>query len=211
MFAPSLLSTLLLTYTVVSATPVATVNKLLITLPISRRVNATSLRGLYQHDLKRAQAFKAHGKSGSAGAQLDNTPATNEAVLYIAEVGVGSPATNCKCSYRVVHPLLIHPSVIRQSHHRHWEVTFFLSLTICCPNVLNSSSIALTLGSGQGKVMSQRTQVTTLETKSYVPFHRPVSHLLTFTFTKLVASLFLTDPDCSLVGFLPQIIQNDLV
>ena len=114
MFAPLLLSARLLALTTVSATPVATVvDKHLVTLPISRHVNATSLRGLYQHDLKRAHALKACGKASSEGAELIGTPATNQAVNYIAEVKVGSPPTTCECLYGVVHLLPIPSLFIR--------------------------------------------------------------------------------------------------
>ena len=113
MFAPSLLSTLLLAFAVVSATPIATIDKSLITLPVSRRVNVTSLRGLYQHDLKRAHALKACGKASSEGAELVGTPATNQAVNYIAEVKVGSPPATCECLYGVVHLLPIPSLFIR--------------------------------------------------------------------------------------------------
>ena len=116
MFAPLLLSTLLLAFAVVHATPVATIDKPLITLPISRRVNVTSLRDLYQHDLKRAKALKARGKAGSVGTELVDTPATNQAVEYIAEVKVGNPPTACECSYGVVPHLLIR-SFVRRSPH----------------------------------------------------------------------------------------------
>jgi len=103
MFAPPLLLILLLSFAVVSATPVTTVDKPLITLPISRRVNAMSIRGLYQYDLMRAQALKARGNAGSMGAELINTPVTNQAVAYTADVKVGSPPTKCECSYGVIH------------------------------------------------------------------------------------------------------------
>lgn len=98
MFTPSLLSTLLLAFAAVSATRVATIDKSLITLPISRRVNAMSPGGLYRHDLERAQAFGARGNAGDVGAELTNTNATNMVVSYIAKVKVGEPPTTCKCS-----------------------------------------------------------------------------------------------------------------
>ncbi|KAF5352504.1 hypothetical protein D9756_005889 [Leucocoprinus leucothites] len=98
-FPNTLLITLLLVCSV-AANPIVEVRSSHVTLPLSRRVNVTSVHNLVQHDLKRAKALKARGKA-LAGDRLTaeeaasvNQPVDNQAVTYIASVGVGSPATN---------------------------------------------------------------------------------------------------------------------
>jgi len=175
MFTPSLLSTLLLAFAVVSATPL-TKNKPLVTLPISRRVNAASLRGLHHHDLKRAQALGARGKAALT-AELVDIPATDGIFRYTIDIEVGSPPTTCECSYGVIHPLPIPFPVIRHSHRRHPEVARFLPLTISrSPDIRISSSIVPTRGSGLSRrtVMSIHPRVSTLKTMLYVLLYYPV-------------------------------------
>ena len=100
MFAPSLLSTLLLALAA-AATParqVVTVRSGPVSLPISRRLNG-NLHNLYRNDLKRANALIRRGSGQDNGfAELASTPADNTDVSYIASVGVGSPPTQCECS-----------------------------------------------------------------------------------------------------------------
>ncbi|KAJ3567340.1 hypothetical protein NP233_g6431 [Leucocoprinus birnbaumii] len=99
MFPTTLLTTLLLALSV-AANPIVQVRNSHVSLPLSRRLNVTSAHNLVQHDLRRAKALKARGKALS-GAQLtpeeaavvSNEPLDNQAVSYIASVGVGSPAT----------------------------------------------------------------------------------------------------------------------
>jgi len=69
-----------------------------ITLELSRRVNATSVRHLLEHDQERAKALWSNGArdgSGLHNAAVVNQPVINQAFAYIANVGIGSPATNC--------------------------------------------------------------------------------------------------------------------
>ncbi|KAF9454183.1 aspartic peptidase A1 [Macrolepiota fuliginosa MF-IS2] len=98
MFPTTLLTTLLLALSV-AATPVVQVRKSYVTLPLSRRVNTTSTHNLLKHDLQRVKALKARAKAASGAdltfeeAAIVNEPVDNQAVTYIASVGVGSPAT----------------------------------------------------------------------------------------------------------------------
>ncbi|KDR80341.1 hypothetical protein GALMADRAFT_1191935 [Galerina marginata CBS 339.88] len=94
MFPTTLLTTLLLALCV-AANPVL-VDRSPVSLPLSRRVNLTSIDNLLRHDQARAKALKLRGAANTAGL----VPAINEpvqqsqAVTYIASVGVGSPATS---------------------------------------------------------------------------------------------------------------------
>ena len=96
MFSSTFLVTVLLAITV-AANPVV-VDQGGITLALSRRVNATSVRHLLEHDQERAKALWSNGaRNGSSllNAAVVNEPAISQAVGYIVNVGVGSPATNC--------------------------------------------------------------------------------------------------------------------
>ncbi|KAG0707572.1 aspartic peptidase domain-containing protein [Suillus ampliporus] len=89
--AASLLTTLLLALSI-AASPVE-VRDSPITLPVARRLNTSGgTINLLQHDQSRAAALKSVGTS-SVGRRAASIPVTNEAVSYIAEVGIGSPAT----------------------------------------------------------------------------------------------------------------------
>lgn len=99
MFSASLLTTILLTLSV-AANPVV-VNRSPVTLPISRRTNFTSVHNLLRHDQNRAKFLKAKGAAKAAGLPFQqdfdiNEVVQNQAVSYVAFVGVGSPATTCK-------------------------------------------------------------------------------------------------------------------
>jgi len=101
MFPTTLLTTLLLALSV-AANPVL-VDRSPVTLPISRRLNLTSVHNLLRHDQTRAKALKAKGAAKSAGLSFNNDAVINEqvdnqAVTYVASVGVGSPATTCMSS-----------------------------------------------------------------------------------------------------------------
>ena len=85
MFPTALLTTLLFALSI-AANPVL-VNRSPVTLPISRQVNLTSVLNLLLHDQVRAKALKGH---------IVNEPIQNQAVSYVASVGVGSPPTTCK-------------------------------------------------------------------------------------------------------------------
>jgi cathepsin E len=98
MFPTTLLTTLLLALSV-AANPVL-VNRSPVTLPISRRVNLSSVKNLLQHDQNRAKALKLKGAARAAGISLQEDAASvissqvdNQAVTYVAAVGVGSPPT----------------------------------------------------------------------------------------------------------------------
>lgn len=100
MFSTAILTALLLALTV-AASPVVQVRNSPITLPCLRRVNTTSARNLLHNDRQRAIALKAHPKAIDGGeltaeeAAIVNQPVDNQAVDYIASVGVGSPPTTC--------------------------------------------------------------------------------------------------------------------
>ncbi|KAF8893667.1 acid protease [Gymnopilus junonius] len=96
MFSATLLTTLLLALSV-AANPVL-VNRSPVTLPLSRRVNLTSIHNLVRHDQNRAKALKLKGAAKAAGTPLSeaavvSSQVDNQAVTYVASVGVGSPAT----------------------------------------------------------------------------------------------------------------------
>lgn len=90
----SLLSSLLLLALGVVANPVV-INRSLVTLPLAKKYNFTSINNLLKHDQARARALKsrAFGKGGVPDTGI-NEPITNQVVTYIASVGVGNPPTN---------------------------------------------------------------------------------------------------------------------
>ena len=99
MISSSLLTTLLLAIAVAANSVI--VEKSLVTLPISKSVNITNVQNLLRHDQIRAKALRAKGEARAAGNPLHSddvisSPVDNQAVTYIAAVGVGSPATTCK-------------------------------------------------------------------------------------------------------------------
>lgn len=100
MFPASLLSTLFLVLTV-SANPIV-VRESQVKLPLARRLNVTSAHNLLRHDVTRAKFLRASAEARLSGASDIHTRAIidervdNQAVTYIASVGVGSPATTCE-------------------------------------------------------------------------------------------------------------------
>lgn len=98
MFTGLLLSTIYLALAV-SANPIVVVRDSPVTLSLSRRVNLDNIQNLYQHDLNRAQALKDRSQNSGVTKRSPpkNTPATNQAVSYVASVGVGSHPTQCRC------------------------------------------------------------------------------------------------------------------
>ena len=94
MFPTTLLTTLFFALSV-AASPVL-VNRSLVTLPLTRLVNLTSLHDLVLHDQARAKALIAKVIAKATGLPLHNEPVVNQAVSYTASVGVGSPPTTCK-------------------------------------------------------------------------------------------------------------------
>ncbi|KAG6871372.1 hypothetical protein C0995_005347, partial [Termitomyces sp. Mi166 len=92
--ASSLLATLLLALAV-SANPLV-VRDSPVKLPLARRLNVTSVHNLVRHDLARAKHLRTRGEALSKGFSQDaviNESVDNQAVSYIASIGVGSPAT----------------------------------------------------------------------------------------------------------------------
>ncbi|THH13076.1 hypothetical protein EW146_g7101 [Bondarzewia mesenterica] len=70
----------------------------LISLPIAKTVNGTSARHLLKQDQARAKALRAHAEAKLSGAHRSknsttSVPVENQAVIYTASVGIGSPAT----------------------------------------------------------------------------------------------------------------------
>jgi cathepsin E len=100
MVFPTLLTTVLLALAV-AAEPIL-VKKSLVTLPISRRINLNSLN-ILEHDQLRAKALRATGEARASGTLSNravvSSQAENQAVSYVASIGVGSPATQCKRLY----------------------------------------------------------------------------------------------------------------
>ncbi|KDR71424.1 hypothetical protein GALMADRAFT_143704 [Galerina marginata CBS 339.88] len=97
MFNKTFIATLLLAFSV-AANPVV-VKRSPVSLPISRRLNLTGVHNLVLHDQVRAKTLKARGTAKAAGIPFENAPVvsssvTNQAVTYIAVVGVGSPPTS---------------------------------------------------------------------------------------------------------------------
>ncbi|KAJ6580000.1 aspartic peptidase A1 [Mycena vulgaris] len=90
MLSAPLLSTLLLVLTAV-AKPVLIDS--FVTLPISKRVNFTGTRTLLERDLLRVNHLRTRAAGKIAGRAVINEPIENQAVAYVAAVGVGSPPT----------------------------------------------------------------------------------------------------------------------
>ncbi|KAG2350726.1 acid protease [Suillus weaverae] len=92
MFPAASLLTILLLALSIAGSPFEVGNSP-ITLPIARRLNTSGgTINLLQHDQARAAALKDHSIS-THDRRAGSIPVTNNAVTYIAAVGVGSPAT----------------------------------------------------------------------------------------------------------------------
>src|SRR6267154_4887563 len=94
MLSASLLTALILALSIV-ASPVE-INNSFITLPISRRLNASNgTINISQQDKARME-----GQKGRFASQLDRRdfykPILNGGIAYTVTIGVGSPPTNCK-------------------------------------------------------------------------------------------------------------------
>ena len=95
-FTP-LLTTLLLALSIVASS--IEVRHSPVTLPIARRLNLDGgAVNLLQHDQARATALK--NRTSNLSRRDGSDPVINSAVNYIAQVGVGSPATTCMCVMR---------------------------------------------------------------------------------------------------------------
>ncbi|EPT03815.1 hypothetical protein FOMPIDRAFT_1022024 [Fomitopsis schrenkii] len=90
-FGSSLLTTVLLALAV-AATPVHPIDRPLVSLPLVRRTNTTSLASLLSNDQARARNIKDRGHA-TLSDRAGSVDVTNTAVTYVASVGVGSPAT----------------------------------------------------------------------------------------------------------------------
>jgi len=89
-----LLSSVLVALLIVSnvvATPVE--NPELIKVPFTKKINRANLKGLVEHDRARARALVQAAQDKLAG-RASSISATNVAVSYLANVGVGQPATD---------------------------------------------------------------------------------------------------------------------
>ena len=108
----------------VAATPV-TVAHSPISLPFAKRVNTTGSINVVQSDLARIRALRARTQPVVFQQDADavSEPVTNELVSYIASVGVGSPATNCKSSRPFELPVCNNkPYSIRRLDRRHGKL-----------------------------------------------------------------------------------------
>ena len=93
----TLLTTVLLALSV-AANPVI-VERSLVRLPLSRHINVTtSIQNVLQHDQLRAKNLRARGEAKAAGIEraVISSQAENQAVSYVASIGCGTPATQCK-------------------------------------------------------------------------------------------------------------------
>jgi cathepsin E len=96
MFPTTLLTTLILALSV-AANPIL-VNRSPVTLPLARKLNLTSIHNLVRHDQTRAKFLKAKGAAIAAGVPFNSRAiiseqVDNQAVTYIASIGVGNPPT----------------------------------------------------------------------------------------------------------------------
>ena len=104
MFPVFLLSPLLLALAVSTNTIV--VERSTVTLPLSRRLNVTNIHNLVRRDQKRAKALQAKGAAQTStdltSRVVINEQVENQAVGYIASVGVGFPPITCEYSFSCV-------------------------------------------------------------------------------------------------------------
>lgn len=95
MFRTTLLPVLLLALCVV-AKPVTLRDGSSRSLPISKRLNTTSIHNLVHHDQLRAKYLKSRACFNGGFDARANQPVENQAVQYVATIGVGSPIANCQ-------------------------------------------------------------------------------------------------------------------
>ncbi|KAI0059467.1 family A1 protease [Artomyces pyxidatus] len=95
MFPTASLTTLLLLALSVAANPIV-IRDSFIKVPFAKKLNVTGSFDLIQKDQARARALKAHGAAKASGlaAAATSIGVTNVAQVYVASVGVGSPATD---------------------------------------------------------------------------------------------------------------------
>ena len=93
----ALLSLVLMSLAAVDASPLSrSTGKA--TLSLATRINESGTLNIIEKDRARAQALKNAGDLGKRAASIS---VTNSMIIYTAQVGVGSPATDCRwISYR---------------------------------------------------------------------------------------------------------------
>jgi len=89
------LTSFVLAALIASVYAVPATNPALTTIPFAKRIQEENLVGLLQRDQARARALIKAAKQARLGkrASAGSIPATNEAVTYVASVGVGTPPT----------------------------------------------------------------------------------------------------------------------
>jgi cathepsin E len=88
---PAVFTALLLVSSAVAG-PIVTIDEPIVSVPFAKQVNKGNLLGLVQKDRARAAFFKS---GGNVQKRADSSVAVvNEAVTYVANVGVGTPPTN---------------------------------------------------------------------------------------------------------------------
>jgi cathepsin E len=95
MSVTSLLAVLLLC-SVVSTTPIVVRNSP-VRLPLARRLNVANFGNILQCDQARAKALQARVGISLSSSIVGNEPVDNQAVTYVAAIGVGNPPTTCEC------------------------------------------------------------------------------------------------------------------
>ncbi|KAG6817905.1 hypothetical protein H0H87_012373 [Tephrocybe sp. NHM501043] len=139
MFPTSSLLTTLVLALAVSANPLV-VRDSPVKLPLARRLNTTSIHNLVRHDLARAKYLRARVEAVTKGLNIDaaaaiiNEPVDNQAVTYIASIGVGSPAK----TYELI---------VDTGSSNTW-VGAGTSYTVTSTSVKTSNKVSVTYGSG---------------------------------------------------------------
>ena len=105
MFPITLLPALFLALCVV-AKPVTLKTGSSRSLPISKRMNTTSIHNLARYDQHRAKHLKTKACHHGGFYARANQPVENQAVQYIATIGVGSPATNCQFNLSITYCIM---------------------------------------------------------------------------------------------------------
>lgn len=98
MFTTTSFSIIVLAVLNVVASPTHAVRESSVTLPFAKVVNVTSPAHLIRHGQARARFLRDKAQAKQHGLSSDavvSAPAENEAVSYVANVAVGSPATTC--------------------------------------------------------------------------------------------------------------------
>jgi hypothetical protein len=90
---PSFFFTLLFVSTIAAAVEKDSLSKLTLTRHIN--LNPTATYNPVKRDRQRAEGLNGGTCRQDCGDGI-NTPADNKAIFYMASIGVGNPATNCK-------------------------------------------------------------------------------------------------------------------